>query len=72
MSVAIDIRKIYKDEDLVDFDNGVSWVEGLIWPGDKTIFDLLDTIVDKIEGPEDWSYNLNHYLYGIPKVERPK
>ncbi len=72
MSVAIDIRKVYKNEDLVDFDNGVSWTEGLIRPQDKTVFDLLDSIVGEVEGPQDWSYNLDHYLYGIPKVERPK
>lgn len=33
---------------------------------EKTLFDKLEQI-GTIEGPEDWSVNHDHYLYGTPK-----
>ncbi len=35
--------------------------------GDKNLWDVLDNITGTIEGPEDWSKEHNHYLYGTPK-----
>lgn len=36
---------------------------------DKTLFELLETPIGSIEGPEDWSTNHDHYLYGVPKKQ---
>lgn len=30
-------------------------------------WDALDKLAGSIEGPADWSQNLDHYLYGSPK-----
>ena len=36
----------------------------------ETLWDFLDKITGTVEGPEDWSEQLDHYLYGVPKSER--
>lgn len=38
-------------------------------PEDKTLFELLETPIGNVEGPEDWSINHDHYLYGVPKKQ---
>ena len=38
-------------------------------PENKTLFELLDAPIGSIEGPEDWSINHDHYLYGVPKKQ---
>lgn len=38
-------------------------------PIDKTLFELLEAPIGRIEGPEDWSINHDHYLYGVPKKQ---
>lgn len=30
-------------------------------------WDLLDSLTGTLEGPEDWSSQTDHYLYGTPK-----
>ena len=30
-------------------------------------WDILKSMAGTIEGPEDWSEELDHYLYGTPK-----
>lgn len=32
-----------------------------------TAWDILQNHIGSIEGPEDWSENLDHYLYDSPK-----
>ena len=32
-----------------------------------TAWDVLQNHIGSIDGPEDWSENLDHYLYGSPK-----
>lgn len=32
-----------------------------------TAWDVLQSHIGSIDGPEDWSENLDHYLYGSPK-----
>jgi len=32
-----------------------------------TVWDLLEELEGTIEGPEDWSVEHDHYLYGTPK-----
>lgn len=38
-------------------------------PEDKTLFELLEAPIGNIEGPEDWSVNHDHYLYGVSKKQ---
>jgi len=33
----------------------------------QTAWDILQNHIGSIDGPEDWSENLDHYLYGSPK-----
>lgn len=33
----------------------------------QTAWDVLEDHIGSIDGPEDWSENLDHYLYGSPK-----
>ena len=68
MSTVIEIKRIQKKE---DFQAGVSWAEEII-NSRKTVLDLLHEVVGYIEGPEDGSYNHDHYLYGLPKKETPR
>ena len=41
-----------------DFSNTA--VSGNAW-------DVLESLIGKVEGPEDWSEQHDHYLYGTPK-----
>ncbi|MBC2697076.1 MAG: DUF104 domain-containing protein [ANME-2 cluster archaeon] len=36
----------------------------------QSIWEVLDEFSGKIEGPEDWSEEHDHYLYGIPKQKK--
>ncbi len=36
-------------------------------PGD--VYDLLESMVGTYDGPEDWSAEHDHYLYGTPKQQ---
>jgi hypothetical protein len=36
-------------------------------PEAKSAWDVLDEMAGSVEGPEDWSAELDHYLYGTPK-----
>ncbi len=33
----------------------------------QSLWDLLSNLTGAVEGPEDWSQEHDHYLYGIPK-----
>jgi hypothetical protein len=33
----------------------------------KSVWQVLDEYTGKIDGPEDWSLEHDHYLYGTPK-----
>lgn len=35
--------------------------------GEQTLWDVLSNLIGTVEGPEDWSQEHDHYLYGIPK-----
>ncbi len=36
--------------------------------GKENLWDVLDNLAGTVEGPEDWSKEHNHYLYGTPKI----
>ncbi len=36
----------------------------------QSLWDILSKFSGKIEGPEDWSKEHDHYLYGVPKQEK--
>ncbi|BBO19162.1 conserved hypothetical protein [Candidatus Brocadia pituitae] len=35
--------------------------------GTQDLWNVLGNFAGKVEGPEDWSQEHNHYLYGTPK-----
>ena len=36
----------------------------------QNLWDVLEYLAGKVEGPEDWSQEHNHYLYHTPKHDR--
>jgi hypothetical protein len=36
----------------------------------QNLRDTLNELSGKVEGPEDWSKEHDHYLYGIPKQKK--
>ncbi len=38
--------------------------------GHQNLWDILSEFSGKVEGPEDWSKEHDHYLYGVPKREK--
>jgi len=34
-----------------------------------TAWEILECMAGTVPGPPDWSVNLDHYLYGVPKKE---
>lgn len=38
--------------------------------GEQSLWDTLNKFSGKVEGPEDWSKEHDHYLYGVPKREK--
>ena len=38
-------------------------------PDEQNAWDILGKYSGTVEGPEDWSEEHDHYLYGIPKRE---
>ena len=34
---------------------------------EQNLWDVLEDLTGKVEGPEDWSQEHDHYLYGTPK-----
>lgn len=36
----------------------------------QNLWDTLKKFSGKVEGPEDWSKEHDHYLYGVPKREK--
>jgi len=33
----------------------------------KSLWNIIDDIIGKVDGPSDWSEEHDHYLYGTPK-----
>ena len=38
--------------------------------GIQNLWDVLGDLTGKVEGPEDWSQEHNHYLYSTPKRKK--
>ncbi len=38
--------------------------------GIQNLWDVLGDLTGKVEGPENWSQEHNHYLYGTPKRKK--
>jgi hypothetical protein len=32
-------------------------------------WDVIESLIGTVPGPEDWARSLEHYLYGVPKKE---
>lgn len=68
--------KVLKPEESVDLEQDVRYLviieqkDAII---DKSsLWDILDEFSGIVEGPEDWSEEHDHYLYGTPKQEKPR
>ena len=38
--------------------------------GKQNVWDVLSKYAGTVEGPEDWSEEHDHYLYGVPKRKK--
>lgn len=36
---------------------------------EKVGWDVIESLIGSVQGPPDWSRNLDHYLYGHPRKE---
>ncbi|MEA1945066.1 MAG: hypothetical protein U9N07_07035 [Euryarchaeota archaeon] len=39
-------------------------------PNEQNAWDVLSKYSGTVEGPEDWSEEHDHYLYGVPKRKK--
>jgi hypothetical protein len=64
---------VLRPEGLVDLELNVRYLV-TIERKDETdkpnLWDTLNKFSGKVEGPEDWSKEHDHYLYGVPKREK--
>jgi len=60
-------------------ENGIALVAGMRYKveiqaiarsaaANESAWDVLDRLVGTVEGPSDWASELEHYLYGKPKL----
>ena len=62
--------KVLRPEEPVDLEPNTPYVvtiEREDTSGEQTLCDVLGNLAGTVEGPQDWSQEHDHYLYGIPK-----
>lgn len=65
--------KVLKPEESVDLEQNVRYlvtIERKEAMGKQSLWDVLSEFSGTVEGPEDWSGEHDHYLYGVPKREK--
>jgi hypothetical protein len=65
--------KVLKPEGSVDLERDVRYlvaIEREEAMGKQSLWDVLSEFSGMVEGPEDWSEEHDHYLYGVPKREK--
>ena len=70
LSVIFD-GKVFTPEEPVNLEPDTHYVvtiEHKKKSGEQNLWDVLDNLTGTVEGPEDWSKEHNHYLYGTPKI----
>lgn len=64
---------VLRPEESVDLEPDVRYlitIERKEETGQQSLGDTLNKFSGKVEGPEDWSKEHDHYLYGVPKREK--
>jgi len=62
--------KVFRPEEPVDLEPDTHYIvtiEKKETSGKENLWDVLDKLTGTIAGPEDWSKEHDHYLYGTPK-----
>jgi hypothetical protein len=65
--------KVLRPEGPVDLEPNAHYVvtiEREEQSGTQDLWNVLGSLTGKVEGPEDWSQEHDHYLYGTPKREK--
>jgi len=65
--------KVLRPEEPVDLEPDVCYlvtIERKEETGKQSLWDTLNKFSGKVEGPEDWSKEHDHYLYGTQKREK--
>lgn len=65
--------KVLRPEESVDLELNVRYlitIEPKEKISDQNLWDTLSKFSGKVEGPEDWSTEHDHYLYGVTKREK--
>lgn len=63
--------KVFMPEEPVDLEPNTNYVVTIEYKKNldkKDLWDVLDNLTGTVEGPEDWSKEHDHYLYGTPKT----
>jgi hypothetical protein len=63
--------KVFMPEEPVDLEPNTHYVVTIEYKKtshEKDLWDVLDNLTGTVEGPEDWSKEHDHYLYGTPKT----
>jgi hypothetical protein len=65
--------KVLRPEELVDLEPNARYlvtIEHKEAMGEQSLWDVISEFSGMVEGPEDWSEEHDHYLYGIPKRKK--
>jgi hypothetical protein len=65
--------KVLKPEEIADLEPNVRYlviIERKEAMGKQSLWNVLSEFSGTVEGPEDWSEEHDHYLYGVPKREK--
>jgi hypothetical protein len=65
--------KVLEPEESLDLEPNVRYlvtIERKEAIGKQNLWDVLSEFAGMVEGPEDWSEEHDHYLYGVPKREK--
>jgi hypothetical protein len=66
---------VLRPEESIDLELNVRYlitIEHKEETGPQSLWDTLNKFSGKVEGPEDWSKEHDHYLYGVPKREKER
>jgi hypothetical protein len=64
--------KVLRPEEPVDLEPNAHYIvtierEEVSSEQNQNLWDVLNNLTGAVEGPEDWSQEHDHYLYGLPK-----
>lgn len=65
--------KVLRPEEPLDLEKNIRYlvtIENEEATDKQNLWDVLNEFSGKVEGPNDWSQEHDHYLYGVPKREK--